>query len=53
MVSVQDGVSTDKVQEPDRAADARAAQASRDNEDDDFNVIDTKQIAETLSGTTR
>jgi putative ABC transport system permease protein len=34
------------------AAAARAAQAGR-GDDDNFNVLDTKQLAETLSGTTR
>ena len=34
-------------------AAARAPARSRANEDDDFNVLDTRQIAETLTGTTQ
>jgi len=52
MVSVKDGVSSDKVQ---RQIEQLMRERRRigDDEDDDFNVMDTKQIAETLSGTTR
>jgi putative ABC transport system permease protein len=52
MVSVKDGVSTDKVQ---RQLEQLMRERRRiaDNEDDNFNVMDTKQIADTLSGTTR
>ena len=51
-VSVADGASIDRVKE-------RVTQLMRErrkiteNEDDNFNVLDTRQIAETLSGTTR
>jgi len=52
MVSVKDGVSTDKVQ---RQIEQLMRERRRigDSEDDNFNVMDTKQIAETLSGTTK
>ena len=52
LVSAADGVSTDTVK-------ARVEKLLRerrkigDNEDDNFNVLDTKQIAQTLSTTTR
>jgi putative ABC transport system permease protein len=51
-VSVADGISIDRAKE-------RVAQLMRERrkigegEDDNFNVLDTRQIAETLSGTTR
>ena len=52
MISVKDGVSTAKVQ---RQIEQLLRERRRigDQEDDNFNVMDTKQIAETLSGTTR
>ncbi len=52
MVSVKDGVSSDKVQREIEKL-MRERRRISENEDDDFNVMDTKQIAETLSGTTR
>jgi putative ABC transport system permease protein len=52
MVSVKEGVSTDKVQ---RQIEQLMRERRRigDNEDDNFNVMDTKQIAEALSGATK
>jgi putative ABC transport system permease protein len=52
MVSVKDGVSSDKVQ---RQIEQLMRERRRigANEDDNFNVMDTRQIAETLSGTTK
>ena len=52
LVSVQDGVSTDEVK---RLVESllRERRKITDNEDDNFNVLDTKQIAQTLSSTTR
>ena len=52
MVSVKDGVATEKVQ---RQIEQLMRERRRigDNEDDNFNVMDTKQIAEALSGTTK
>jgi putative ABC transport system permease protein len=52
MVSVRDGVSTDRVkgQLEVLLRDLRRIAAG---EDDDFSVLDTKQIAQTLSSTTR
>jgi len=52
MVSVKDGVSTDKVQRQIKQL-MRERRRIGDNEDDNFNVMDTKQIAETLSATTQ
>ena len=52
MVSVKEGVSSDKVQRQIERL-LRERRHIGDDEDDDFNVMDTKQIAETLSGTTR
>lgn len=52
LVSVRDGASTEKVQ-ADITRLLRERRHIAANEDDDFNVLDTKQIAETLTGTTR
>jgi putative ABC transport system permease protein len=52
MVSVKEGVSSDKVQRQIERL-LRERRHIGDDEDDDFNVMDTKQIAETLSGTTK
>ena len=52
MVSVKDGVSSDKVQREIEKL-MRERRRVSENEDDNFNVMDTKQIADTLSGTTR
>jgi putative ABC transport system permease protein len=51
LVSVQDGVSTDKV-EQDITRLMRERRHIATNEEDDFSVLDTKQIAEMLTGTT-
>jgi putative ABC transport system permease protein len=52
LVSLKDGVSSGRVKgQIERLMRERRHIA--DNEDDDFNVLDTRQIAETLSGTTR
>jgi putative ABC transport system permease protein len=52
LVSLKDGVSSGRVKgQIERLMRERRDIA--DNEDDDFNVLDTRQIAETLSGTTR
>ncbi len=52
MVSVKDGVSTDKVKRQIEQL-MRERRKISENEDDNFNVLDTKQIAETLSSTTK
>ncbi len=50
MVSARDGADTDKVKEQILLL-MRERRDISENEDDDFNVLDTKQIAQTLSGT--
>ncbi len=52
MVSVKDGVSTDKAKRQIEEL-MRERRKITENEDDNFNVLDTKQIAETLSSTTK
>jgi putative ABC transport system permease protein len=52
MLSMRDGANSSKVMEQIRRL-MRERRKLADNEDDDFNVMDTKQIAETLSGTVR
>jgi putative ABC transport system permease protein len=52
MVSVKDGFSTSKVQNQLELL-LRERRHIADNEQDNFNVMDTRQIAETLSGTTK
>jgi len=52
MVSVKDGVSTSKVQKQLELL-LRERRHIAENEQDNFNVMDTKQIAETLSSTTK
>jgi putative ABC transport system permease protein len=52
MLSLRDGVVADKVMEQIRRL-MRERRKLSENEEDDFNVMDTKQIAETLSGTIR
>jgi len=52
MVSVKDGVSTDKVKKQIEQL-MRERRRLADNEDDNFSVFDTRQIAETLTGTIR
>ncbi len=52
MLSLRDGVASDKVMEQIRRL-MRERRKLSENEEDDFNVMDTKQIAETLSGTIR
>jgi len=52
MVSVKDGVATGKVQKQLELL-MRERRHIADNEQDNFNVMDTRQIAETLSGTTK
>jgi len=52
MVSVQDGVSTDRAKKQLEIL-MRELRRVGDGEDDDFNVLDTKQIAQTLSSTTQ
>jgi len=49
LVSVKDGVSTDKVKNRIQQL-LRERRKIGDNEDDNFNVLDTKEIAQTLSG---
>jgi putative ABC transport system permease protein len=51
-VSVRDGASLEKAAEDIKAL-MRERRRIAQNEDDDFSVIDTKQIADTLSGTIR
>lgn len=51
-ISVQDGASTEKAKE--RMTDLlRERRRLAENEDDDFRITDMKEIANTLSGTTR
>ncbi|WP_305072314.1 ABC transporter permease [Propionivibrio sp.] len=52
MLSLRDGVAADPVMEQIRKL-MRERRKLPENADDDFNVMDTKQIAETLSGTIR
>ena len=52
MVSVSDGVSTDRAKGQLELL-MRELRRIGDGEDDDFNVLDTKQIAQTLSSTTQ
>ncbi|MDR3391588.1 MAG: ABC transporter permease [Sulfuriferula sp.] len=52
LVSVSPGASTAKVTDQINLL-MRERRKISDNEEDDFNVLDTKQIAETLSGTIR
>jgi putative ABC transport system permease protein len=52
LVSVRDGVSNDKVKSGIERL-MRERRKIADNENDDFNVLDTREIAEALSGTTR
>jgi len=52
MVSVKDGASTSRAMEQIKIL-MRERRKIGDGEDDDFNVMDTRQIAETLTGTTR
>ena len=51
-VSVRDGASIDAVKDQ-LTLLLRERRKISDNEDDDFRVMDTRQIAETLTGTTR
>lgn len=52
MVSVQDGVSTSRVKQQLEVLLRERRRISAD-EEDDFNVLDTREIAETVSSTTR
>ncbi len=52
MLSMRDSANSSQVMEQIRRL-MRERRKLADNEDDDFNVMDTKQIAETLSGTVR
>ena len=52
MLSLRDGVAADSAMEQIRRL-MRERRKLSDNEDDNFNVMDTKQIAQTLSGTIR
>ncbi len=52
MLSMRDGANSSQVMEQIRRL-MRERRKLADNEDDDFNVMDTKQIAETLSGAVR
>ncbi|MFI5397023.1 MAG: ABC transporter permease [Candidatus Binatia bacterium] len=52
LVSLQDGASREKVKNAIEGL-MRERRRIAENEDDNFNVLDTRQIAETLSGTTR
>ena len=52
MLSLRDGLAADPVMEQIRRL-MRERRKLSENEDDNFNVMDTKQIAETLSGTIR
>jgi len=52
MVSLKDGVGAESVMTQMRAL-LRGQRKLADNEADDFNIMDTKQIADTLSGTIR
>ena len=51
-ISVQDGVSIDRAKDMVTQL-MRERRRIGENEDDNFNLMDTRQIAETLSGTTR
>ena len=50
LISMQDGASTEQVSNQIKLL-MRERRKLADNEDDDFNVLDTKEIAKTLSGT--
>ncbi|MDR3322941.1 MAG: ABC transporter permease [Zoogloeaceae bacterium] len=50
MMSMKDGVDTDRVMLQIRSL-MRERRKLADNDEDDFNILDTKQIAQTLSGT--
>ena len=52
LVSLKDGASREKVKREIEGL-MRERRKIAENEDDNFNVLDTRQIAETLSGTTR
>ena len=52
LVSVKEGHSTDRVKDQITSL-MRERRKIGENEDDNFRVLDTKQIAETLTGTTR
>jgi putative ABC transport system permease protein len=52
LVSVKDGVAMEAVKQ-ELAALMRERRRIADGEEDDFNVVDTRQIAETLSATTK
>ena len=52
MLSLRDGLASEPVMEQIRKL-MRERRKLAENEDDNFNVMDTKQIAETLSGTIR
>ena len=52
MLSMRDGVDSNQVMEQISRL-MRERRKLTENDDDDFNVMDTKQIAETLSGTVR
>ncbi|HVO22258.1 MAG TPA: FtsX-like permease family protein, partial [Candidatus Margulisiibacteriota bacterium] len=52
LVSLKDGASREKVKNEIEGL-MRERRKIAENEDDNFNVLDTRQIAETLSGTTR
>jgi putative ABC transport system permease protein len=52
LVSVKEGYSTDRVKDQITSL-MRERRKIGENEDDNFRVLDTKQIAETLTGTTR
>ncbi len=52
LVSLKDGASSDKVKNQIEQL-MRERRRIAENEDDNFNVLDTREIVETLSGTTR
>ena len=52
LVSVEEGVSSGRVKDQIERL-MRERRRLAENEDDNFNVLDTRQIAQTLSGTTR
>ena len=52
MVAVDDGLSTARPSRPRSATCCASAATSRRGQDDNFNILDTKQISETLPGTT-
>ena len=52
LVSLQEGASSDKVQDQ-LVQLMRERRRIAENEEDNFNVLDTRQIAQALSGTTR